>query len=321
MLEVRIEVVPRWPFRLPAHGGADGVMRRRGGVLERLLHLAGRPVVVRVAQPGERRVLFGARAQDRADAEAAIARMRFALGVDDDLRPFWERYRDDPLVGPSLRRRPWLRVQRRPVAFEALAWAICEQLIQTSQAAGIQARIVRALGPRCEQTGLRDVPSAAALAACAPARLEGFELGGRRAIALVRAAREVARGRIDLDGPDHERGWRRLLAIPTIGRWTVEMLALHGQGRYDVIPAGDLNFLKLLGRARSGGDPAARADEAAVRALFHRFGEWRGLAGAHVMRGAPLPALRSVAGPGVSEPRGPAPRALRATPPGARARA
>jgi 3-methyladenine DNA glycosylase/8-oxoguanine DNA glycosylase len=283
VVEVRVEVVPRWPFRLPAHGGRDGVMRCRGRVLERLLHLDGRRAVVRVAQTGERSVLFGAWAQDRADAAAAIARMRFALGVDDDLRPFWERHRDDPLVGPSLRRRPWLRIARRPVAFEALAWAVCEQLIQTSQAFVIERRIVRALGPHCEQTGLRDVPAPAALAACSPARLESFELAGRRAIALVRAAREVARGRIDLDGPDHERAWRRLLAIPNIGRWTVEMLALHGQGRYDVIPAGDLGFLKLLGGARSGGNPAARAEEFEVRALFERYGEWRGLAGAHAL--------------------------------------
>lgn len=235
-------------------------------------------------------MLFRASAQERADAEAAIARMRFALGVDDDLRPFWELYRDDPLVGPSLRRRPWLRAKRRPFAFEALAWAICEQLIQTSQAVRIEARIVRALGVRCAQTGLRDVPTAAALADCSPARLESFGLGGRRAIALVRAAREVACGAIDLEGPEHERAWRRLLAIPNVGRWTVEMLALHGQGRYDVVPAGDLNFHKLLGRARCGGNPAARADEADVRALFERYGEWRGLAGAHALR-APAAAL------------------------------
>jgi len=292
--ELRLEVVPRSPFRLPAYGGRDGVLRRRGAVLERLLHLDGRPAVVRVAQTGERCVLFGAWAQDREAAEAAIARMRFALGVDDDLRPFYERFRDDALIGPSLRRRPWLRVSRRPVAFEALAWAICEQLIQTSQANRIEARIVRAFGPRCAQTGLRDVPAAATLARCAPARLESFELAGRRSIALVRAAREVAAGRIDLERPDHEPGWRRLLAIPSIGRWTVEMLALHGQGRYDVIPAGDLGFLKALGRARSGGDPAARAEEAEVRALFARYGEWRGLAGAHALS-APPAALAAAA--------------------------
>ncbi len=294
VVELRIEVIPRWTFRLPAHGGGDGVLRCRGGVLERMLHVGGRPAVVRVAQTGPRRVLFGARAHDRADAEAAIARMRFALAVDDDLGAFYERFRDDPLIGASVRRKPWLRISRRPVAFEALAWAVCEQLIDSPRAAAIERRIVCRLGPRCEQTGLRDVPSAAVVGACAPARLESFDLSARRSIALVRVAREVAAGRIDLDGPVHEHAWRRLLAVPTIGRWTVEMVAAHGQGRYDVLPAGDLNYLKLLGRWRSGGDPAARAEEAEVRALFERFGEWRGLAAKHAL-GSPAPAQRLLA--------------------------
>ncbi|HTN22607.1 MAG TPA: hypothetical protein VL120_01355, partial [Solirubrobacteraceae bacterium] len=188
MVELRVEVVPRWAFRLPRHGGGDGVLRCRGGVLERLLHVDGRPAIVRVAQLAERRVLFGAWAASREDARTAIARMRFALGVDDDLRPFYDRYRDDPLIGPSLRRAPWLRIRRRPVAFEALAWAVCEQLIEARVAVGIEARIVRALGPRDPASGLRDVPSAAVLAGCAPARLESFGLAGRRAIALVRVA-------------------------------------------------------------------------------------------------------------------------------------
>jgi DNA-3-methyladenine glycosylase II len=288
-VEIRVEVVPRWPFRLPRRGGGDGVLRCRGGVLERLLHVGGRPVIVRVAQLAERRVLFGAWAGDRAEAEEAIARMRFALGVDDDLRPFYDLHRDDPLIGPSLRRVPWLRMARRPVAFEALAWAVCEQLIESRRAAQIEARIVRALGPRDAASGLRDVPSAAIVAGCSPARLESFDLAGRRALALVRVAREVAAGRIDLDGADHERAWRRLLAIPTIGRWTVELLATQGQGRYDVVPAGDLNYLKLVGRWQSGGNPAARAEEDEVRALFARFGPWRGLAAAHALR-SPAPA-------------------------------
>lgn len=286
-VERRIEVVPRWQFRLPARGGADGVLRARGRVLERLLHVDGRPAIVRVAQTGPRAVLFGAWADRREDADAAIARMRFALSVDDDLAEFYALFRDDPLIGSSLRRTPWLRIARRPVAFEALAWAVCEQLIESVRAAAIERRIVRALGPRCTQSGLRDVPSAAALAGCSPARLESFDLAGRRAVALVRVAREVATGRIDLDGPDHERAWQRLLAVPNIGRWTVELLAAQGQGRYDVLPAGDLNFLKLLGRWRSGGDPSARAGEADVRALFERFGAWRGLAGQHALRSAP----------------------------------
>ena len=72
-VELRVEVTPRWAFHLPGRGGGDGVLRRRGHVLERLLHIGGRPAIVRVAQTGPRRVLFGAWANDRDDAEQAIA--------------------------------------------------------------------------------------------------------------------------------------------------------------------------------------------------------------------------------------------------------
>jgi 3-methyladenine DNA glycosylase/8-oxoguanine DNA glycosylase len=286
VIEVRRSVRPPWPFRLPG-GGADGVLRRRGRVLERLLHVGDAPVVVRVAQAARDEVLFGAWAAVRDAAEEAIARMRFALGVDDDLREFHARHRHDPLIGPSVRARPWLRVARRPDPFEALAWAICEQLIDFEQAVGIQRRIVARLGRCCPASGLRDLPSAASLAAIAPAQLQALDLSAGRALALRRAAREVAAGRADLRAADHERAWRRLRAIPGIGSWTLEMLALHGQGRYDRLPAGDLNLLKLVGRLQSGGDPWARATEHEVRAVFARFDGWAGLAAAHALRRQP----------------------------------
>src|SRR3954454_473316 len=187
MVEVRTEVQPAWMFRMPVGGTADGVSRRRGGVRERLLHLDGRAGVVRVAQTAPDRVLFGAQADDEGTAQEAIGRMRFALGVDDDLRAFHDRFRRDPLIGPSVRRSPWLRIRRRPDPFEALAWAITEQLIEFSRAVEIQRRIVFGLGRRCTTTGLRDLPAAATLAGTAPALLQSFDLSAGRAIALRRA--------------------------------------------------------------------------------------------------------------------------------------
>jgi len=287
LVEMHLEVRPAGPLRLPL-AGMDGVLRRRGRALERLLHHRSEPVLVRVLQTDPRRVTFGARAPSAAAAAYGIGRMRFALGVDEDLRAFQRRFARDPLIGRSLRRRPWLRVRRRPEPFEALAWAICEQLIEYERAAAIERRIVAALGRRWEcaggvEGGLRDLPSPAALAGTAPVLLQSFDLAAAGALALVRAAREVARGRVDLHSSDHERGWRRLRAIPGIGRWTIEMLALHGQGRYDQLPAGDLGLAKLVGRLLSGGDPRARAKEDEVRAFFARYDEWAGLAAAHML--------------------------------------
>lgn len=283
LVEVRREVTPRWPVRLPRGNAPDGVLRVRNGVLERYLHIEGRPVVLRAAQPSPGRVVLGAWGPDAETGEEAIARMRFALGLDDDLRDFHDRFRFDPLIGPSVRARPWLRVFRRPEPFEALAWAVTEQLIDYPRAAAIQRAIVRALGPRCARTGLRDVPSAATVVGTAPAVLESLDLKGSRAIALIRAAREVATGRVDLRAPDHERGWKRLRAISGIGTWTQEILAVHGQGRYDQIPAGDLGYLKLVGYLRSG-DPRECATEEEVREFFAPYVGWAGLAGAHALR-------------------------------------
>lgn len=286
MVEVRRELPAIAPFRLPALNGADGLTKLRGGVLQRLLHHGEEPVVVRVAQTAPDRVLVGAWAQSEAGAEHGIARMRFALGLDVDVRRFHSLFADDPFVGASVRRRPWLRVARRPQPFEALAFAICEQLIEYERAATIERRIVAKLGRRLQRRdgpALRDSPTAAALAATAPALLQSLDLGAPRACALVRAAREVAAGRIDLDGPDHERGWRRLKAIQGIGSWTVEMLALHGQGREDQVPAGDLGLLKAVGRRLGNGDPRAFAKEDQVRAFFRPYGSWAGLAAAHLL--------------------------------------
>jgi 3-methyladenine DNA glycosylase/8-oxoguanine DNA glycosylase len=256
-------------------------------VLERLLHHGDEPVVVRVAQTAHDRVLFGARAPTRPAAAHGIARMRFALGVDEDMGPFRRRFLRDPLIGPSLRRRPWLRVNRRPEPFEALAWAICGQLIEAERAAAIERRVVASLGRRSAGDGgagrgLRDLPAPATLAGTAPALLQSFDLAGARALALVRASREVASGAVDLNDPDHEAAWRRLRAIPGIGSWTVEKLALHGQGRHDQVPALDLGLLRLVGRSLSGGDPDAYAEESQVREFFAPYGEWAGLAAAHM---------------------------------------
>ncbi len=283
-VEVRVEVRPRWVFSLPLRNGLDGLTRVRSGVLHRLIHFGTDPVLVRVAQPSRDRVVLGARAGTRDAAEWGIERMRRALGIDQDIEPFYDRFRFDPLIGRSVRSDPGLRVGGKPDPFEALAWAICEQLIEFSRAAAIERRLIARLGRRCSVTGMRDAPAAAVLAVQAPALLQSFDLSGGRAVTLVRAAREVASGRVDLDDPDHERGWRRLRAIRGIGSWTIQMLGLTGQGRLDQLPAGDVGYLKLVGRLLAAGDPWARATEEEVQEFFAPYAPWAGLAGLHALR-------------------------------------
>jgi 3-methyladenine DNA glycosylase/8-oxoguanine DNA glycosylase len=273
---VERDVVPVGAYRLP-RAGRDGVLVCREGTLVRAVRADGETALVRAWAAGGC-VRFRAEAPTRASASAAIDRMRFALGTDHDLRAFHRRFRRDALVGEVIRRCPWLRPRRRPEPFEALAWAVCEQLIDSTRAAAIERSIVRRLGARSACGAYRQPPTAARLAAASPAELDACGLAPHRSVALIRVAREVASGRANLS--EHEPSWRRLLAIPDIGNWTIEMLAFEGQGRDDKLPALDLAYVMLVGRLAHGG---RRATEEEVRAFFAPYGEYAALAGIYAL--------------------------------------
>jgi 3-methyladenine DNA glycosylase/8-oxoguanine DNA glycosylase len=253
------------------------VLLSSGDGLVRLLHVGDEEVIVR-AWPTKGAVRVLSRAPSREAAAEGVERMRFALGVDHDLSEFHARFRRDPLIGPVIAARPWLRPRRRPEPFEALAWAICEQLIESRRAAHVQRQIIRRHGRRSACGTLVAPPSAGWLAGRSPSELDACGLAPKRSIALVRAAREVASGRADLRR--HEPSWRRLRAIPNIGSWTVEMLAFEGQGRDDQLAALDLDYVELVRRVAGLG---RRATEEEVRDFFAPYEEYAGLAGVYAI--------------------------------------
>ena len=225
-------------------------------------------------------VRIAADAPTREAALYGIDRMRFLCGVDQDLSAFHARFRSDALLGPVIRRWPMIRPERKAEPFEALAFAITEQLIEGGRAYEIQRRLIRRWGTRSECGEWRDAPTAERLAGAAPAELTACDLAPKRALAMIKVAREVAAGRIDLD--EHEPAWLRLRAIREIGTWTVEKLALEGQGRDDMLPAGDLAYIKIVGRLAGLG---RRATEDEVREFFAPYAPFEALAGTYVIAG------------------------------------
>ncbi len=309
---IEVEVRPRFPVRLPRRVGGDGVTRMREGVLERMLHVGPCPVRVRCwhvrsgvrirAEPLEPRLAIHhddsveSREAGEPELEVAIERMRFALGLDDDLGDFFRAFKRDPLIGPAIHRRPWARPRRRPWPWEALAWAVTEQLIESSRASAIQRRIVRRWGPKAapgrpSERPLMDVPPPELIAGRAPAELVAMDLTEARSLALVKCAREVAAGRADLGDPACDK---RLLAIREIGPWTVQCLGHYGRGDPDSLPAGDLAYVKLVGYLAKLG---RRATAAEVEEYFAPYAPFRALAGSFALigwgkaaaQGPPLP--------------------------------
>jgi 3-methyladenine DNA glycosylase/8-oxoguanine DNA glycosylase len=245
----------------------------------RLVHFRDQPVITR-AWPGPGVIRVAADAPSREAALYGIERLSFLCGLDQDLSAFHERFRRDPLLGPVIRRWPMIRPERKAEPFEALAFAITEQLIEGERAYEIQRRLIARWGRRSADRRWRDAPTPEALAACAPAELAACDLAPKRALAMIKVAREVAAGRIDLD--EHELAWQRLRALREIGSWTVEKLALEGQGRDDMLPAGDLAYIKIVGRLAGLG---RRATEDEVRDFFEPYAPFEGLAGTYVIAG------------------------------------
>lgn len=293
------EVRPPSPYRMP-RGSSDRTLRVRDGVAARLLHVGGSPVLVRAWQPARDRVRFRAEAVEpelvarppislppcpgpagREQLEEAIACMRRALWVDVDLADFHRRFRRDRLVGPLIRRMPGFRPKGRPWPWEALAAAVVGQLIEADRAALIERRIAGRWGPRLGEgrSALRDVPGPTAIAGRAPAEIEQLDLVGKRALALRRLAREVAAGRCRIESPE---GDARLLAMPQIGPWTVQCLGLFGRNELDSLPAGDLGYVKLVGRLNGEG---RRATVPEVEEFYAPYEPYRGLVGALTLSG------------------------------------
>ena len=102
-------------------------------------------------------------------------------------------------------------------------------------------RIVAAYGePLAEPEGalVRAFPTAAALG---EADLSGLGLTGARVRALRVLAIEVAEGRLSLDGgADRVETRARLLALPGVGPWTADYIAMRALGDPDAWPESDL---------------------------------------------------------------------------------
>jgi 3-methyladenine DNA glycosylase/8-oxoguanine DNA glycosylase len=209
----------------------------------------------------------------RAADELGVDEARFMLALDDDTGPFHERFARDPLLGASARALVGYRPLRLATVAHAALRAVCGQLIEARRAWAIERAILRACGT--------EVVTRDHLVAFGAADLRRLGLAQHRATALLRLARSV-----DLEGlraHPTELVLRRLTAERGLGPWSVGVVALEGLGRYDHGLVGDLGLVKLqsalTGRPVEGWETAA---------LLEPYGEWQGLAGAVLMRGAAL---------------------------------
>jgi 3-methyladenine DNA glycosylase/8-oxoguanine DNA glycosylase len=212
----------------------------------------------------------------RADSEAGVEHVRFALGLDDDHSEFLQRFADDPMIGEATRRLRGLRPLRTATVAQSLLRAVCGQLIQASRAREIERAVIRATTP--SHAGLHAAPTPADLGRFAPAQLAAFGLGGRRATALVRLCRAFDVER--LRGVPTDAAARRLERERGLGPWSIGVICLQGLGRFERGLARDLGLVKLMSAMRGRWVEAEETDE-----LLVPYGDWAGLASVYLLAG------------------------------------
>jgi AraC family transcriptional regulator of adaptative response / DNA-3-methyladenine glycosylase II len=267
--EVTVSLAVREPFDAPALleflapravAGVESVTRDRYSRTLRLAH--GTATVM--LQPMADRVTCTLRLADLRDLSSAVERCRRLLDLDADPVAIDEFLASDPLLRPSIVKRPGVRVPGHVDGFEVAVRAVVGQQISVGGARTILGRLTTQYGDGLDHVEgeLTHVfPTAEALAEVDP---EDLPMPRARGRALRAIASAVAAGDVLLDRSADRRETREaLLELPGIGPWTADYISLRALGDPDVFMPTDLGVrhgLAKLGFAGNAEQTNARAE-------------------------------------------------------------
>jgi AraC family transcriptional regulator of adaptative response / DNA-3-methyladenine glycosylase II len=274
-----------WPALLAffAERAVPGVEEVVGGEYRRTFRVGAAAGCLRLAHDAERGVL---RARVRIDRltqlPALVGRLRHLVDADGDPDALAADLGRDPWLRDSIARRPGLRIPGAIDPFEQTVRAILGQQISVRAARTLAGRIAARWGadlggdtePAWADAPRRLFPTARALAG---AELREVGVLPSRAAAIRALARAAVADPALLSPfrpPDVAAGG--LLALPGIGRWTAEYVALRALGNPDAFPEADLGLLKAARRHA----PSMTAPE--LRRWAARWRPWRGYAATHL---------------------------------------
>lgn len=249
-----------------AAGTVPGCEEVRGGAYRRSLRLPFGNAIVTLA-PAVDHVRCVLMLDDFRDMTTAIARCRRLLDLDADPEAVDDALGRDEEFRAVVAKAPGQRIPRTVDEAELAVRAVLAQQVSTRAASTHAGRLVAAYGRSIEDPEgalTHTFPSVAELAEIDPIYLAVPKARQRTLSALVGA---LADGSVVLGaGCDWERARRQLLALPGVGPWTAEVIAMRGLGDPDAFPASDLG-LRLA--AEQLGLPSGE------RSLVARSDRWR----------------------------------------------
>ncbi|MET9153958.1 AlkA N-terminal domain-containing protein [Streptomyces griseoflavus] len=210
---------------------------------------------------------------DPRDLTVAISRCRRLLDLDADPVAVDDQLRTDPVLAPLVDKAPGRRVPRTADEAEFAVRAVLGQQVSTAAARTHAARLVTAHGTPVDdpEGGLTHLfPSPGELAALDPGTLA---LPRTRRATLTTLVRRLADGDLHLGAESDWADTRAsLLALPGVGPWTADVIAMRALGDPDAFLPTDLGVRRA---ARELGLPSTPA---ALTARAETWRPWRAYA-------------------------------------------
>jgi AraC family transcriptional regulator of adaptative response / DNA-3-methyladenine glycosylase II len=158
-------------------------------------------------------------------------------------------------LGALAKSHPGLRVPGAFDGFEVAVRAILGQQVSVAGARTVAGRFVAAFGEPLE-TPFRSInlvfPSAGKIAGLPYGRIARLGMPGARARTVIAIARAVADGKIELiPNADVDATLEKLRALPGVGEWTAQYIAMRALAWPDAFPHTDLGVMKALGETNA----------------------------------------------------------------------
>lgn len=259
-----------------AASAVPGVEEVRDGAYRRSLRLPnGSGIVSLTPQPDH--VRCHVVLDDFRDLATAIARCRRLLDLDADPEAVVDALGADPQLAVLVDKAPGQRIPRTVDEQELALRVVLGQQVSIKAARTHAGRIVSAYGhPIADANGaLTHVfPAVEHLADIDPVHLAFPKARQQSLTALIRA---LSTGDVVLDaGCDWTRAREQMLALPGIGAWTAEVIAMRGLGDPDAFPVTDLGVQLAAKQLGLPADPRPLAEYST------RWRPWRAYATQHL---------------------------------------
>ncbi len=259
-----------------AASAVPGCEEVRDGAYRRTLRLpSGNGVVSLTPYPDHVRCVLVL--ENVRDLAAAIARCRRLLDLDADPESVVDALSADPDLRAVVAKAPGQRIPRTVDEHEMAVRAVLGQQVSTKAASTHAGRLVSAYGSGVADPagGLTHTfPAIDQLPDIDPEHLAVPASRRRTVLALVAA---LATGAVILDpGCDWVHAREQLLALPGIGPWTAEIVAMRALGDPDAFPASDLGVRIAVEQLGLGSDAHTLTAHSA------RWRPWRSYAVQHL---------------------------------------